>query len=176
MVENDRLAQIIVGCKDGSNESFSLLVDMYASRCFGYFYRLTGNRAVSDDLLSELFVRLVNKIGSFKGGSFEGWLFKTASNIFHDYLRNKQRQKKLLEVQKKQFESKLTETKQSDNETFDKLQMQLGKLDSDTRELIMLRFYSQASFKEIAAIRAEPIGTTLSKLHRGLKKLRELME
>ena len=46
----------------------------------------------------------------------------------------------------------------------------------DTRELIMLRFYSQASFKEIAAIRSEPIGTTLSKLHRGLKKLQKLME
>jgi RNA polymerase sigma-70 factor (ECF subfamily) len=56
------------------------------------------------------------------------------------------------------------------------LQVQLGKLDTDTRELIMLRFYSQASFKKIAEMRSEPIGTTLSKLHRGLKKLRELME
>ena len=40
----------------------------------------------------------------------------------------------------------------------------------------MLRFYSQLSFKEIAAMRGEPIGTTLSKVHRGLRKLRELME
>jgi RNA polymerase sigma-70 factor (ECF subfamily) len=176
MAEKDYLGQIIAGCKDGSNESFSQLVDMYASRCFGYFYRLTGNKDVSDDLLSELFARLVSKIGSFKGGSFESWLFKTASNIFYDYLRSKQRQKKLLEIQKKQLESKLKETKQADNEISDKLQMQLGKLDADTRELIMLRFYSQASFKEIAKMRSEPIGTTLSKLHRGLKKLRELME
>ena len=53
---------------------------------------------------------------------------------------------------------------------------QLDRLDADTRELIILCFYSQASFKEIAAMRSEPIGTTLSKLHRGLKKLRELME
>jgi len=42
--------------------------------------------------------------------------------------------------------------------------------------LIILRFYSQASFKEMAAMRSEPIGTTLSKLHRGLKTLRRLME
>jgi len=39
----------------------------------------------------------------------------------------------------------------------------------------MLRFYSRLSFKEIAKMRSEPIGTTLPKLHRGLKKLRELM-
>jgi RNA polymerase sigma-70 factor (ECF subfamily) len=56
------------------------------------------------------------------------------------------------------------------------LQVQLDRLDAETRELIMLRFYSEASFKEMAAMRSEPIGTTLSKLHRGLKRLRELME
>jgi len=149
---------------------------MYASRCYGYFYRLTGNNDLSDELLSELFVKLVEKIGSYKGGSFEGWLFKIASNIFHDYLRGKQRRKKMLDVQKKQIESQSTEPKQSDNEQIDKLQIRLRKLDTDTRELIMLRFYSQLSFKEIAVIRSEPIGTTLAKLHRGLKKLRELMK
>jgi len=149
---------------------------MYASRCYGYFYRLTGNNDVSDELLSELFVKLVEKIASYKGGSFDGWLFKIASNIFHDYLRSKQRRKKLLDVQKEQLESQFTEPKQSDNEQIDKLQIQLTRLDKNTRELIMLRFYSELSFKEIALMRSEPIGTTLAKLHRGLKKLRELME
>lgn len=176
MTKSDDLAQIIIGCKNRDSKCFSQIVDMYASRCYGYFYRLTGNNDLSDELLSELFVKLVEKIGSYKGGSFEGWLFKIASNIFHDYLRGKQRRKKLLDVQKKQIESQIIEPKQSDNEQIDKLQIQLRKLDTDTRELIMLRFYSQLSFKEIAAIRSEPIGTTLAKLHRGLKKLRELMK
>ena len=176
MAKNDSLAQIIIGCKRGVPESFSQLVDIYASRCYGYFYRLTVDRDVSDDLLGELFVKLVEKINSYKGGSFESWLFKVASNVFYDYLRDKQRRKKVLEARKKQLESKITETKQPDSERTDKLQMQLSKLDAETRELIMLRFYSQASFKEIAKMRSEPIGTTLSKLHRGLKRLRELME
>ena len=176
MTKSDDLAQIIIGCKNKDSKCFSQIVDMYASRCYGYFYRLTGNNDLSDELLSELFVKLVEKIGSYKGGSFEGWLFKIASNIFYDYLRAKQRRKKLLDVQKKQIESQITEPKQSDNEQIDKLQIQLRKLDTDTRELIMLRFYSQLSFKEIAVIRSEPIGTTLAKLHRGLKKLRELMK
>jgi len=175
MVESDDLAQIIIGCKNGDSRCFSLVVDMYASRFYGYFYRLTGNNDISDELLSELFVKLVEKIASYKGGSFDGWLFKIASNIFHDFLRTKQRQKKLLDAQKKQLESELTEPKKSNNEQIDKLQIQLRKMDTDTRELIMLRFYSELSFKEIAAIRSEPMGTTLAKLHRGLKKLRQLM-
>jgi RNA polymerase sigma-70 factor (ECF subfamily) len=118
----------------------------------------------------------VEKIGSYKGGSFESWLFKIASNIFHDHLRSKQRRKKLLESQVAEFESGTTEQKKSDGELTDKLQIQLGRLDEGTRELIMLRFYSQLSFKEIAQMRSEPIGTTLAKTHRALNKLREYME
>jgi RNA polymerase sigma-70 factor (ECF subfamily) len=176
MAKNNDLARIITGCKAGDAESFSEVVDIYASRLYGYFYRLTGDREISDDLLSELFVKLVEKIGSFKGGSFESWLFRTASNIFYDHLRDKQRQKKSFEVLKGEFETELTKAEGTNNERVDELQTQLGRLDTDTRELIMLRFYSQVSFKEIAAMRSEPIGTTLSKLHRGLKKLRDLME
>jgi len=176
MTKSDDLARIVTGCKRGDDQCFAQVVDMYSSRCYGYFYRLTGNSDISDELLSELFVKLVEKISSYKGGSFEGWLFKIASNIFHDYLRSKQRQKKLLETQKNQLESEVGGYKQSEGEQFDKLQRQLGRLDEDTKELIMVRFYGQLSFKEIAQMRSEPIGTTLAKMHRGLKKLRVLME
>jgi RNA polymerase sigma-70 factor (ECF subfamily) len=176
MAESDDLARIIAGCKQGEAHCFSQVVDMFAGRCYGYFYRLTGNNDISDELLSELFVKFVEKIGSYKGGSFEGWLFKIASNIFHDHLRSKQRRRKLLDTQKTLLESEVIEYKQSDGEQIERLQKQLGRLDRDTKELIMLRFYSQLSFKEIAQVRSEPIGTTLAKMHRGLKKLRLLME
>jgi RNA polymerase sigma-70 factor (ECF subfamily) len=168
--------EIINGCKAGEAESFEKLIDLYARRCYGYFYRLTGKREASDELLSELFVRLVEKISSYKGGSFGSWLFKIASNIFHDYLRGKQQEKKVLEAGKKQVKGKPTEAKESEKEQIDKLQTHLEQMDADTRELIMLRFYSELSFKEIAQMRGMPIGTVLSKVHRGLKKLRDLME
>jgi RNA polymerase sigma-70 factor (ECF subfamily) len=176
MTKGHDLARIIAGCKGGKDECFEQIVDMYSSRCYGYFYRLTGNNDISDELLSELFVKLVEKISSYKGGSFESWLFKIASNIFHDHLRSKQRRKKLLEAQKIEIESEIMEPKQSEGELADKLQIQLTRLDEDTRELIMLRFYSQLSFKEIAQMRSEPMGTTLAKTHRALRKLREFME
>jgi DNA-directed RNA polymerase specialized sigma24 family protein len=69
------------------------------------------------------------------------------------------------------------ETPQSAAETemLDKLQSQLSKLDADTAELITMRFYGQLSFKELSELRGEPIGTTLSKVHRGIRKLREYM-
>ncbi|MBN1803837.1 MAG: RNA polymerase sigma factor [Sedimentisphaerales bacterium] len=175
MANSNDLAQLINGCKNGDSRCFSQVIDRYASRCYGYFYRLTGNKDLSDELLSELFVKLVEKISSYKGGSFESWLFKIASNIFCDHLRSRQRRKKLSVSHKEYVELRIIEPKKSDNEQVDILQMHLDRMDTDTRELIMLRFYSQLSFKEIAEMRSEPIGTTLAKIHRGLKKLRELM-
>ena len=175
-MEKQQIEQIIAGCKNGKAESFSVLVDIYSARLYGYFYRLTGNRDVSDDLLSELFVKLIEKIGRYKSGHFDSWLFKVASNIFYDYLRIRQKETELLNTRKEQLESQHKENKISDSDQFDKLQHQLSRLDDETRELLMLRFYSQLSFKEITQMRSEPIGTTLSKVHRGLKKLRELMD
>jgi RNA polymerase sigma-70 factor (ECF subfamily) len=176
MAQDDDLAKLIIGCKDGKDECFSQVVDMYASRCYGYFYRLSGNHDISDELLSELFVKLVEKVGSYKGGSFESWLFRIAANLFHDHLRGKQRQKKLIEARQEQIESDIMDRPKADDERIDRLQIQLKRLDPDTRELILLRYYSQLSFKEIARMRSEPIGTTLAKTHRGIKKLRQLME
>ncbi len=175
MVQSD-LERVITGCRKGNEKSFSQLVDIYAKRCFGYFYRLTGSKDISEDLLSQLFVKLVEKIGTYRGGSFDGWIFTMASNVFHDHLRFKQRQTRLMAEHIERQKIKPVHTEDTDYTEYDMLQSSLDKLDGDIRELIMMRYYSQLSFREIAEIRGEPIGTTLSKVHRGMKQLRGLME
>jgi RNA polymerase sigma-70 factor (ECF subfamily) len=167
--------RVITGCKKGDEACFTQLVDIYGRRCFGYFYRLTGNRDLSEELLSELFVKLVEKISTYRGGSFDGWIFTMASNIFHDHLRFKQRQTRLLDEHSKRIKSKSAGVAGGYDGDADKMQMALAELDSDVRELVMMRYYSQMSFREMAESRREPIGTVLSKVHRGLKRLRELM-
>jgi RNA polymerase sigma-70 factor (ECF subfamily) len=174
MTQQD-LESIIIGCKKGDQACFSQIADLYGKRCFGYFYRLTGNRENSEDLLSELFVKLVEKIAGFRGGSFDGWIFAMASNIFYDHLRFKQRQSRLLDEHKRRLELEPLPAADLPADEIDKMQAALGKLETDVREVILMRFYSQLSFKEIAKSKGEPIGTTLSKVHRGLKRLRELM-
>jgi RNA polymerase sigma-70 factor, ECF subfamily len=176
MNDSERLSQIISACKHGRQDGYAQIVELYANRLYGYFYRLTGNAETSKDLLSEVFVKLVEKIDAYDGGSFELWLFKIATNIFYDHLRQQHRQKKLLESHRQQLADSLPDVKGSDEDAIDLLQTQLCQLDKQTRELIFLRYYSELSFKEIAQMRNEPIGTVLSKVHRGLAKLRELME
>jgi RNA polymerase sigma-70 factor (ECF subfamily) len=169
------LEKLILKCKKGDSEAFNDLIQRYSNRCYAYFYRLTGRADLSDELLSDLFIRLVRKIGSFKSGSFEKWIFTVASNIFRDYLRRHYRQKRLLAEKADLLLNDQNVPKQTP-EIFDKLHVALEKLDSETAELITLRYFSQLSFKELSEMRDEPIGTTLSRVHRGIKKLREIME
>jgi len=175
MDEPLELEKLINLCKKGDLKAFDELINRYSSRCYAYFYRLTGRPDLSEELLSDLFIRLVRKIRSFEGGSFEKWMFTVASNLFRDSLRKQYRHKRLLE-EKAELLLQAETVDRPQPEMFDKLQLALEKLDKETAELISLRYYSQMSFKELSELRDEPIGTTLSKVHRGLKKLRSLMD
>lgn len=175
MTEPSELDNLIQKCKNSDPEAFNELFRLYSSRCYAYFYRLTGKSHLSDELLSDLFMRLIKKIHSFQGGSFEKWLFTVASNLFKDYLRRHYRRKQMIETKAEQLAQESADDS-LDNEIVDNLQLAIEKLDPETAELITLRYYSEMSFKELAEMRQEPIGTTLSKVHRGLKKLREIME
>ncbi len=179
----ENLREIIAGCKNRRAEAFSRLVDIYSRRLYGYFYRLTGQAEMSEELLSEMFLKLVEKIDSYKDeastelrrkSSFDKWLFTIATNVFRDYLRGQQRERKFLAWKKQQLLDSPPRSSAVDYST-DSLQVSLRKLDDETRELLTLRYYSQLSFKQIAQMQSQPIGTVLSKVHRGLKKLRELM-
>lgn len=176
MDEPLELEKLITQCKKGDPQAFEELVKRYSSRCYAYFYRLTGRPDLSEELLSDLFIRLVRKIRSYQDGSFEKWMFTVASNLFRDSLRKQYRHKRLLEEKAELMALSNEDAERETPEMYDKLQIALEKLDRETAELISLRYYSQISFKELSEIRNEPIGTTLSKVHRALKKLRLIMD
>jgi len=177
MAQSPESSTFVERLLSGDAHAFDELVERYAGRCYGYFYRLCGDPEVSEELVSELLAKLVEKVKTFDGGSFDKWLFTVASNLFRDHLRRKYRYKRLLDesAAQQQRQSGASDSVGSE-EIFDRLQWALKKLDKETSELLMLRYYSQTSFKELAEMRNEPVGTTLSKVHRGLKRLRLLME
>jgi RNA polymerase sigma-70 factor (ECF subfamily) len=173
-MESEQLKALIDKCKAGQPGAFDQLITLYSERCFGFLYRLSGHRQTAEDLLSELFIKLVEKIGSWDGGSFDNWIFTIAGNLFKDYLRADYRRRKLMQEKAERLQTE--ESAEARNDLDDKLQQALKRLEPEIAELIMMRFYADLSFKEMAERRNEPIGTTLCKMHRGLKKLRDIME
>lgn len=186
-MDETRLDDVIARAQRHDPEAFDALIDAYSARLYGYFYRATGRRAEADDLLQELFVRLVGTIGRYRhDGRFEPWLFRIATNLLRDRIRRLQTSQKALEPHRDGKQDHLDVERAVDprsappdvlqqREQVDRLQEAIARLPEPERAVILLRHFSQMSFRDIAELMETPLGTALARAHRGLTRLRELM-
>jgi RNA polymerase sigma-70 factor (ECF subfamily) len=74
--------------REGDLDKLSLLYDRYAKPLYAFFYRLTSNSTASEDLVQNVFVRVLKYRDNFRDeGRFSTWLFAIAHNVKNDYLR-----------------------------------------------------------------------------------------
>ena len=79
--------------------AFETLVARYSPRLFGFLLRFTADRDDAEDLVQEVFVRLVRTIGDYQhDGRFEAWLFRIAANLARDRGRKISRSPKILSL------------------------------------------------------------------------------
>ncbi|MBP7935662.1 MAG: sigma-70 family RNA polymerase sigma factor [Phycisphaerae bacterium] len=187
-MEAERIAEVIARAQQRDPGAFDVLIEAYSDRLYGYFYRLTGRRDDADDLLQDLFVRLVRRIGEYQhDGRFDAWLFRIATNLVRDRVRRARRARTTALDQDEGDEeagllARLPDPSAEDpgelvprSEQVDRLQGAIERLSAGEREVIVLRHFSRMSFREIADVMGTPLGTALARAHRGLSRLRELM-
>lgn len=189
-MDGDALAAAILGAQRGNAAAFDTLVDHFSGRVFGFLYRLTGSRTDAEDLMQEVFVRLVRMIGAYQhDGRFEAWLFRIAANLCRDRVRKAKRTPKQISIDAGSDADGDTNTGSLlpssgtaapdaglvMQEDLDALGRALAELPEAERTVIMLRHFSDMSFKEIAESMGTPLGTALARAHRALGRLREIM-
>lgn len=189
-MDGESLAAVIRDAQRGDPRAFDALVDLYAGRIFGFLYRLTGSRHDAEDLMQEVFLRVVRTIERYDhDGRFEPWVFRIAANLVRDRFRRARRSPRRIES----AEPRGDETGASDildevptrhrnvedamvgNEDIAEMNAALKTLPEGEREVLMLRHFSQMTFREIAELMDTPLGTALARAHRGLSRLREAM-
>ena len=191
-MDGEALSAAIRGAQRGESGCLDRLVEHFAGRIFGFLFRMTGSRQDAEDLMQEVFVRLVRMIGAYKhDGRFEAWIFRIAANLARDRVRKVRRSPKLVALVESDAEgTSLSGVTSMDDlasaedpvdaglrraEDVDTLHAALNELPAAEREVIMLRHFSQMTFKEIAESTNVPLGTALARGHRGLARLREIM-
>jgi len=168
-------------------EAFGELYDRYYSQIFGYVLRRTASIEAAQDVTSEVFFKALKNLRRFRWRDvpFSSWLYRIASHEIANYFRkNKHRQICLEEVPdsiEHSAESAETELLKAEaelkrHEEYLALQESISKLPIKYQEVITLRFFENKGLKEIGEILGKPEGTVKSLLHRGLEKLRKLME
>lgn len=186
--EKEAIEHVVQRAREGCADAFDLLVDAYSSRVYGFVFRLVGHRDEAEEITQDVFVRLVRTIMNYQDcGKFEAWLFRIAANRVRDYVRRQVRRpaiRSLTVDSEHESAPELLVDKQSkapaerlqEHDDHDRLQRALAQLSDSEREVVLLRHYSQLSFQAIAEIMNTPLGTALARGHRGVAKLRELME
>ncbi len=169
-------------------EALGALAQAYGARVFGLLYRLTGSRESAEDFAQETFLRVVRTIDRYEHrGRFESWLFRIAANLVRDRARRAET-RKVVGTGHSGEESDDILAQEADpravdpdfglrmSEQIDELQEGLSRLPDIEREVLMMRHFSEMTFKEIAAATDAPLGTTLARAHRALRKLRQWMD
>lgn len=178
-VDEAALADLIERARRDDPDALRALVDAYCRRVYGFVYRLTGSRDASEDLMQTTFLRLVRMLPSYvHQGKFEAWLFRIAGNAVRDRARSVARRDRhiasgdFLRSENAKRENGDPHAHAVSIEDGDRLQAALAELEPADREIVMLRHFSDLSFREIADLLDVPLGTALSRAHRALARLR----
>ena len=84
-MDNKRIAEIVASARSGSEQAYRQLVEAYGANLMRYFYRNTGHQAEAEDLLQEVFLRLVRSLKNYKENErFEVWIYRLESKILID--------------------------------------------------------------------------------------------
>jgi len=154
---------------------------------YGSAYRLTRSAADADDLVQEAMLRAYRFWGSYQEGSnCKAWLFKILSNTFINSYQRKKRSGEILNaavaeqestdgvlVQEKSLSQLSPEDLLLRASLSEDVERALASLPSDFRLAVVLCDVEGFSYKEISEILECPVGTVMSRLHRGRRLLKK---
>jgi RNA polymerase sigma-70 factor, ECF subfamily len=179
-VNDDR--RLITDALNGETTAFGCLVERYQSRLYAALVQLVSNREEAEDLMQEAFVHAFVKLETFRGDSaFFTWLYRIAYNLTIDFRRRRRAETvldrtQILPTNEPLDTAESAQQRLERSERAEQLYLALDSLESDRRDILILRDIEGFSYQEVARILDLPIGTVRSRLHRARMELREQLQ
>ena len=165
----------------GEVHAFNLLIERYQSRLYTLCYRMLGDLDAAADTTQDVFLAAFLHLREYRGGSFQAWLLRIATNRCYDQLRARKRRPQTsleaVDPEGKELAQPLTDPSETLEarvlraEIADQIQGLLQKLPSEQRLLIIMRDIQGYSYEEIGAATGWSAGTIKSRLSRGRARL-----
>jgi len=162
--------------QNGDLSGLGVLFDRHHERLFNFYLRLTGKREISEDLVQDVFFRILKYRRTYRGNSqFTTWMFGIARNAQIDYYRKRRREVGLEdEMEEKLRHDPLHGRILERNQQAALLRDALLKLPGEKREVLVLSRFQNLKYRQIAEILGCDIGTVKTRVFRAMRDLREI--
>jgi RNA polymerase sigma-70 factor (ECF subfamily) len=177
-------AELALKALAGSEDAYRTLVERYAAAAVNMAARMVGSRAVAEELAQDAFARAFARLATYDPERrFSAWFFRLLHNVVVDHLRR--RRVETVSLDQLQADghpgpaspdrTTSPEAEAERRSLSAALTHALGRIRSEYREAILLRYQGDLSVDEIAEALGVPAGTVKTFLHRGRKELAAIL-
>jgi RNA polymerase sigma-70 factor (ECF subfamily) len=168
---------VLIQAAQTEPEALGELCHRYAPRLYGYFRARTGDDDTAQDLTQQVFVKAIDALPryDYRGAPFGAWLFRIARNLLTDRHRRHRATVSwdLLPEPSSTGSGNVLETNVLEEETRARVRVVLRDLQTDQRELILLRFVAGLTLRQIAAVVGKSQSTVDRQIKRTLQTIQE---
>ena len=180
---DDQLISLYV---DGTNEAFDELLERHKDRIYMYIYHAVKNEELADDIFQDTFVKAIVTIkqGRYvENGHFPAWITRIAHNQIIDYFRQTKAEntqstddEDVNILNRKELADSTIEDNMITTQIHDDVRKLVKTLPDSQREVLVMRYYKNMSFKEIADTTGVSINTALGRMRYAILNLRRMAE
>ena len=180
---DDQLISLYV---DGKNEAFDALLERHKDRLYMYIYHAVKNEDLADDIFQDTFVKAIMTIWQGRyvdKGHFLAWITRIAHNLIIDYFRQVKNENlqstdddEVNILNRKEFSDVTIEDNLVMSQIHSDVRRLIRALPDNQREVLVMRYYKNMSFKEIADVTGVSINTALGRMRYAIINMRRIAE
>ncbi len=169
---------LMLKVKAGDSDRLGLLFERYHRALYSFFFRLTGQCEVSEDLVQNVFLRMLKYRHTYTGeGEFKTWMYHLARNVHADHYRKNKRlgfADDFTSLENKSSGDFNQEEQTQQDEEMHLLQIALSRLEVEKREVLVLSRFQGLKYKEIADLFGCTEGAIKVRAFRALDELKTI--
>lgn len=168
---------LVINCQAGDRKAFELLVKRWNPKMLNRVYHTTKDVDATKDIVQDAWVTIFRKMKTLKDpGAFQGWSLRIATNLAISWIRSNQVNRKREDIRKTAQEEFAESNQSTKEEALEKLRLAIEQLPEEQREVIRLFYQENLTLITIGGFLKLPIGTVKSRLSRGRKHLKGILE